>query len=78
MPLDNYSTLTYSLLPCQVLQLINRPAPGSANDDSATSTNLLDDAEAASPRKPNGTANPSEPEEWGEFLHLPGQKIFRL
>jgi len=47
-----------------VLQLINRPSETS-NETS----------------KPNGTTKDSpdsskEPEEWGEFLHIPGQKFY--
>jgi dynamin 1-like protein len=49
-----------------VLQLINRPATSKPN--------------GAAPDKPeDGIAkvqlNENNPDEWGEFLHLPGQKF---
>lgn len=49
-----------------VLQLINRPAAGQSQANGATeeSTQL--------PSKPGET----NPDEWGEFLHLPGEKFF--
>ncbi|KAK7035782.1 vacuolar protein sorting-associated protein 1 [Favolaschia claudopus] len=52
-----------------VLQLINRPATSAA---SAPATN------GATPQ-PNGTEKAADkganPDEWGEFLHLPGEKF---
>ncbi|KAF7304935.1 hypothetical protein MKEN_01207800 [Mycena kentingensis (nom. inval.)] len=47
-----------------VLQLINRPA-GSAPPAAA----------AGDAAKPNGADKATNPEEWGEFLHLPGEKF---
>ncbi|PWN90366.1 hypothetical protein FA10DRAFT_111674 [Acaromyces ingoldii] len=49
-----------------VLQLINRPAASSVANGSAKSSEIL--APASKPGETN-------PDEWGEFLHLPGEKF---
>ena len=48
-----------------VLQLINRPAPAKLQ------TNGVDEKELA-----NGSDSQANVDEWGEFLHIPGQKFF--
>lgn len=48
-----------------VLQLVNRPAPGKLQ------TNGVDERELA-----NGNDVQANIDEWGEFLHIPGQKFF--
>ncbi|KIS69273.1 putative dynamin-like GTPase VPS1 [Mycosarcoma maydis] len=44
-----------------VLQLINRPATSKANDEAAPAVS---------------SKGANNPDEWGEFLHLPGEKFF--
>ncbi|OCF70795.1 vacuolar protein sorting-associated protein 1, partial [Kwoniella mangroviensis CBS 8886] len=54
-----------------VLQLINRPAtskPAQPNGDKA-------DGEKAEDAMAKVQLNENNPDEWGEFLHLPGQKF---
>lgn len=56
-----------------VLQLINRPAtslpPGSTNGAAPI------DSDNPTPLKP-GADSSQNPDEWGEFLHKPGEKFF--
>lgn len=52
-----------------VLQLINRPAGGGPG--SSTTTNGVKQETTQLPSKPGET----NPDEWGEFLHLPGEKF---
>ncbi|KAI8801563.1 Dynamin central region-domain-containing protein [Cladochytrium replicatum] len=63
-----------------VLQLINRPnakgevggvAAGTPLDASGKPTTNG----VTSPSSPRPSAAPGEPEEWGEFLHIPGKKF---
>lgn len=53
-----------------VLQLINRPAGGGAAPTTST-TNGVKQESTQLPSKPGET----NPDEWGEFLHLPGEKF---
>lgn len=46
----------------QILQLINRPATSKLNGDGATTA-------------ADEQLNQDNPDEWGEFLHLPGEKF---
>ncbi|KAI5780821.1 Dynamin central region-domain-containing protein [Geopyxis carbonaria] len=48
-----------------VLQLINRPAPERENDAEPDSNDELKTSDSA-----------ANVDEWGEFLHIPGQKFF--
>lgn len=48
-----------------VLQLINRPAPANLQTNGDTEKALA-----------NGTDSQANVDEWGEFLHIPGQKFF--
>lgn len=61
--------LTGSIL--KVLQLINRAASSTA-DSSATAKSNKDEQEV-----PSSDAQ-ENPNEWGEFLHLPGQKFYNF
>ncbi|MCO5565501.1 hypothetical protein L7F22_019175 [Adiantum nelumboides] len=53
-----------------VLQLINRP-PGGGVAPTASTTNGVKQESTQLPSKPGET----NPDEWGEFLHLPGEKF---
>lgn len=53
-----------------VLQLINRPQPEVSKSNGTTKT-PPDSSNKASLDKTD-----KEPEEWGEFLHIPGQKFY--
>ncbi|CAI2183657.1 10305_t:CDS:10 [Funneliformis geosporum] len=53
-----------------VLQLINRPQPEVPKPNSANKT-PPDSSNNVSPDKSD-----KEPDEWGEFLHIPGQKFY--
>ncbi|PWN32135.1 putative VPS1-member of the dynamin family of GTPase [Meira miltonrushii] len=53
-----------------VLQLINRPAGGGVAPTTST-TNGVKQESTQLPSKPGET----NPDEWGEFLHLPGEKF---
>ena len=63
-----------------ILQLINRPTASSSASSSKrnSETNLIDaDAvETLANAKPGSTASNTDGDEWGEFLHLPGQKFY--
>lgn len=52
-----------------VLQLINRPATAKPNG-ADKKDEKVEDAMAKT------RVNDTNPDEWGEFLHLPGQKFF--
>ncbi|KAM3581270.1 vacuolar protein sorting-associated protein 1 [Umbelopsis sp. WA50703] len=55
-----------------VLQLIHRPATGPEVNGKAS-----DDDKEKEKEKPSEGKDPHEnPDEWGEFLHLPGQKFY--
>jgi hypothetical protein len=54
------------------LQLIHRPATGPEVNGKAS-----DDDKEKEKEKPSEGKDPHEnPDEWGEFLHLPGQKFY--
>lgn len=53
---------------CQVLQLINRPAASKPNGEAKDGQSLEEKASKVQ-------LNENNPDEWGEFLHLPGQKF---
>ncbi|KAH8919280.1 hypothetical protein BT69DRAFT_1266849 [Atractiella rhizophila] len=58
-----------------VLQLINRPASSQPAPTANGATANGDAAPAAAP-VPNGSSKEINPDEWGEFLHKPGEKFF--
>ena len=62
----------------QVLQLINRPAtskPNGTAEEKPGECVDLNSAERLEEAMSNVQLNENNPDEWGEFLHLPGQKF---
>lgn len=58
-----------------VLQLINRPATSKPQSAAAPNGTEPSDSANATPLKP-GEDLAQNPDEWGEFLHKPGEKFF--
>lgn len=59
------------------MQLIHRPATGSEVNGKASEADKDDKEEKENDKPAAEGKDPHEnPDEWGEFLHLPGQKFF--
>ncbi|CAJ0651848.1 5740_t:CDS:10 [Entrophospora sp. SA101] len=61
-----------------VLQLINRPSSKEKTDtpEPVTKKEPLRKDSKSSDKKDSSKKNESNPEEWGEFLHIPGEKFY--
>lgn len=57
-----------------VLQLIHRASPSGAKPNGVAAPE--GEAQEAKDKATNGNNNPVNEDEWGEFLHKPGQKFF--
>ncbi|RIA96051.1 Dynamin central region-domain-containing protein [Glomus cerebriforme] len=58
-----------------ILQLINRPHPETPNEETPKPNGTTGTTKAPNS---SGTTENKESEEWGEFLHIPGQKFYNF